>query len=185
MNFKPFEIRMATSQPGPNDSGPGSQTGPTNGVAGPPSSSCATGAGVPLARAKVYTTGIETEQFGPSIHRWIEELEEAIVVLDSGIIVESNSRAPSLFGRPARSILGWHLKQLVTGESLMRLSHFLEFDDPEPALLLAVRHDRRTFPLQLKAIASIIGNGCRLRVTSLTRCGAVEKAHDETTPPDA
>ena len=107
-------------------------------------------------------------------------MEEAILVLDSGVIVESNHRAPALFGRSAGAILGLHLKELVTSESVMRLAEFLEFDDSEPAVVLGMRQDDRAFPLQLRAIASIINGGRRLRVTSLSRCGAVERAVDTT-----
>jgi len=74
-----------------------------------------------------------------------------------------------------------HVKELVTNESLMRLAQFLETDDPEPAAVLGLRQDDRTFPVQLKAVASIISGGRRLRVTLLMRCA--EKAVDiEPTP---
>jgi len=137
----------------------------------------------PVIREPASADNLESVQSEPTIRRWIEGLEESVVVLESGKIVEANSRAPMLFGRSVGEIVGLHLKELVSHESLMRLVHFLEFDDPEPTLVLGLRQDRRTFPLQLKAVASIIGEGRRLRVTLLTRCGAVEKPANRTTAP--
>jgi len=171
MKLRPFEIGI-----------PLSQQGAMNSPSDPLSPGLATG----QAQCSDAPSASEAEpgsvQSEPTIRRWIEELEEAIVVLDSGVIVETNSRAPSLFGRVDGAIRGCHIKDLVTEESLMRLAHFLEFDDPEPALVLGRRQDHRTFPLQLKAVASIIGNGRRLRVTSLNRCGAIDRAGEGTLP---
>lgn len=157
--------------------------GAKNGPDSSPSPGFAAGQGNSSDRGLVPTTNRQPAQSQPTIRRWIEELEEAIVVLDEGIIVENNSRAPALFGRQAGAIQGWHLKELVTEESLMRLTLFLEYDDPEPALVLGVRQDHRAFPLQMKAVASIIADGRRLRVTSLARCGAVERPPDTTSIP--
>ena len=173
MKLRPFEIRMSLPP----------QQGAMSSPPDAPSPGFATG----YAQSNHAPSASEAElgpvRSEPTIRRWIEELEEAIVVLDSGVIVESNSRAPSLFGRQEdRAILGCHIKDLVTEESLMRLANFLEFDDPEPAMVLGRRQDRRTFPLQLKAVASIIGNGRRLRVTSLNRCGAIDRAGEGTLP---
>lgn len=157
--------------------------GAKNGPHSSPSSSLAAGQGNSSAHGPAAVTNQPPAQTEPTIRRWIEELEEAIVVLDEGIIVETNSRAPALFGRQAGTIQGWHLRELVTEESVMRLALFLEYDDPEPALVLGVRQDRRAFPLQMKAVASIIADGRRLRVTSLVRCGAVERPSDTTSIP--
>ena len=131
-----------------------------------------------MIREPVSAASLESVRSDTTIRRWIEELEESIVVLDSGIIVAANNRAPTLFNRSVGAIMGLHFKELVTNESLMRLLHFLEFDDPEPALVFGLRQDDRTFPLQLKSVASIVGGSRRLRVTMLTRCGAVERAVD-------
>ena len=172
MKLKPFEIRMPIPPQGGNR-GPPSQ----------PASGLANGAAEPVIREPASADDLRSVQSENAIHRWIEAMEESVVVLDAGIIVESNRRAPMHFGRSDGEIQGLHIKELVANESLMRLAHFLEFDDPEPTLVLGLRKDRRTFPLQLKAVASIVGKGRRLRVTMLTRCGAVERAVDPTTTP--
>jgi len=169
MKLKPFEIRMFLPEPGCNHD-----------LHSLPSSGLGSGAADSSVRAAVAEVGLQSLRSEPTIRRWIEGLEIAIVVLDTGVIVETNHRAPALFGRAAGAILGLHVKELVTTDSLMRLAHFLEFDDPEPAMVLGVRQDDGTVPLQLRAIASIINSGRRLRVTSLTRCGAVERAVDTT-----
>jgi hypothetical protein len=165
MKLKPFEIRTALPAQGSG-----------NGLPFPQSSGLGSGAANSSARAPVAAAGLQSLRSEPTIRRWIEELDEAVVVLDSGIIVETNHRAPALFGRSAGAILGLHVKELVSNESLIRLAHFLEFDDPEPAVVLGLRQDDGTLPLHMKAIAAIICGGRRLRVTSLTRCGAVQKA---------
>ena len=179
MYHKPFEIRMSLPP-----------QGEVNGSPSPPPSGFAKGFATGARGAAAHAAESDaTEQSVPSestIRRWIEELEEAIVVLDEGIIIETNRRAPSLFGRQVGAIRGCHIKELVTEESLIRLAHFLEFDAPEPAQVLGLRQDHRTFPLQLKAVASIIAEGRRLRVTALTRCGAIERLPgQQTLPPES
>ena len=165
MKLKPFEIRMSPPEHGSNHD-----------LHSLPSYGLGSGAAYSAVRAPVAEVSLQSLQTEPTIRRWIEGLEIAIVVLDTGVIVETNHRAPALFGRSAGAILGLHVKELVTNDSLLRLAHFLEFDVPEPTMVLGVRQDDGTVPLQLRAIASIISSGRRLRVTSLTRCGAVEKA---------
>ena len=136
----------------------------------PSASDLANGAVDSSIRAPVSSANLQCVGSEPTVRRLIEGLEVAIVVLDAGVIVDANIQAPALFGRSVGAILGLHVKELVTNESLMRLAHFLEFDDAEPILVLGLCQDQRSFPLQLRAVASIIGDGHRLRITSMTRC---------------
>jgi hypothetical protein len=198
MNLKPFEIQMTLPPPGADNnhpSGPRSvhypigaedlsarETEPATSAKPAQPTHYPIGAEDLSTREPLPANGSEPAQSEPTIRRWIEELEEPVVVLDSGIIVETNSRAHALFRMQAGTMVKLHINKLVTEESLMRLADFLEFDDHEPAVVLGLRQDRRTFPLQLKSMASIICNGRRLRVTSLSRCA---QAHDDPTPPRA
>lgn len=122
--------------------------------------------------APVFAANLQFVRSEPPLRHFIEGLEMAIIVLDSGIIVEANNQVPAFFGRSVGALLGLHVKELVTNESLTRLAHFLDLDAPKPVFVLGLCQDQPSFPLQLRAVAAIIGDGHRLRVTSLTRCGA-------------
>jgi PAS domain-containing protein len=125
-----------------------------------------------LVRPTAVTTPLtiqswETRWFECKVRRQLDELPGAVVLLDQGMIVEMNTRAPAILGRPAEQILCHSLKEFARSDDAPRLTRWLESELLSPLLVIAVGIGKGQVGIWLQQHGHFTYQGRRVCMTSL------------------
>ncbi|MGD8403313.1 MAG: PAS domain S-box protein [Anaerolineales bacterium] len=91
---------------------------------------------------------------------------EGIVISDRGRVIDVNKQLAAMLGYEPSEVVGIEIEKFVAPESLELVMQHIKSKSEEPYEHLALRKDRSTFPVEIRA-KSLPYNGHVLRVTAI------------------
>jgi PAS domain S-box-containing protein len=114
-----------------------------------------------------HTRKSETEPVASAVEqtrRLMDATYEGMFIHDSGVVLDANSAAASLFGRAVRELNHCRLSELIAEESCRALMRKIHKRNTEPCPVTGVRKDGRNVPLEVKVKAVLTCQGRQIEI---------------------